>query len=271
MVIETITSRQNPLVKTLHKLAKSNTAYRKLGCVWLEGEHLLQALVQRGEHGFLPDARLYIFIHPSHAQQYLQQDWLHTLAQRPNAQVFHLDHALWTGISQLDTPCTIGALLHVDSWQHSVENTSTVVLDRVQDAGNVGSILRSASAFGFQQIIALKGTAALWSSKVLRAGMGAHFNPNLRLIEQADLSLLDQLEQFNMPLLATCSHQGDYLHKATLPSPCAWLLGNEGRGLSAELEQRATQHIRIAQPGGEESLNVAAAAAICLHATASTT
>ncbi|QEA14428.1 RNA methyltransferase [Comamonas flocculans] len=139
----------------------------------------------------------------------------------------------------------------------------TVVLDRVQDAGNVGSILRSSAAFGFTQIAALKGTALLWSPKVLRAGMGAHFA--LRLVEGLELAALDALA---VPLLATSSHQGEWLHRARLPWPCGWLLGHEGQGVSPALQARAACHIRIAQPGGEESLNVAAAAAICLHASA---
>ena len=71
-----------------------------------------------------------------------------------------------------------------------------------------------------------------------------------------------------VPLLATSSHQGDYLHRAALPWPCAWVLGHEGQGVGAALSARATQFVRIVQPGGEESLNVAAAAAICLHASA---
>jgi TrmH family RNA methyltransferase len=144
---------------------------------------------------------------------------------------------------------------------------SSVILDRVQDAGNVGAILRCASAFGFKQVIALKGTAALWSPKVLRAGMGAHWG--LQLIEGVGLADLATLA---VPILVTSSHRGAFLHTALrekqLPSPCAWALGHEGQGVSAELEALASLHVRIAQPGGEESLNVASAAAICLHASA---
>jgi TrmH family RNA methyltransferase len=151
--------------------------------------------------------------------------------------------------------------------QEVLAATPTVVLDRVQDAGNVGSILRSASAFGFKQVLAIKGAAALWSPKVLRAGMGAHFG--LHLVE--GLSPED-LQALDMPWLATSSHQGPYLHdllaQAKLPMPCAWLMGHEGQGVSPELADKAALHVRIAQPGGEESLNVASAAAICLHASA---
>ena len=71
-----------------------------------------------------------------------------------------------------------------------------------------------------------------------------------------------------LPMLVTSSHQGDYLHRADLPWPCAWVMGHEGQGVGPVLQERAAQHIRIAQPGGEESLNVGAAAAICLHASA---
>ena len=71
-----------------------------------------------------------------------------------------------------------------------------------------------------------------------------------------------------VPLLATSSHQGEFLHRAMLPWPCAWVFGHEGQGVGAALAQRAERLVRIVQPGGEESLNVAAAAAICLHASA---
>jgi len=101
----------------------------------------------------------------------------------------------------------------------------------------------------------------------LRAGMGAHFA--LRLIESA--SIEDALA-LGVPLLATSSHQGDWLHQCmgplALPWPCAWLMGHEGQGVQAALLTAANRCVRIAQPGGEESLNVAAAAAVCLHASA---
>jgi TrmH family RNA methyltransferase len=139
------------------------------------------------------------------------------------------------------------------------------VLDRVQDAGNVGSILRSAAAFGFLQVVALKGTAALWSQKVLRAGMGAHFG--LHLVEAVDVDALDALQ---VPLIVTSSHQGKLIQHTELPWPCAWAMGHEGQGVGAAVEARAALQVRIGQPGGEESLNVAAAAAICLHASALT-
>ena len=246
-----IQSRDNPLLKDLRRLALDSTAYRKQGRVWLEGDHLCGAALVRGQR-------------PAIAV-FSESFWPLAPAEYAQAAIktIVMPDALWRDISGLESPARMGFVLPLPVEQGLDAQAPTVVLDRLQDAGNVGSILRSASAFGFTQIAALKGTAALWSAKVLRAGMGAHFA--LRLLEGLELQDIDRLA---VPLLATSSHQGDWLHRAALPWPCAWIMGHEGQGVSPELQLRARQHIRITQPGGEESLDVGAAAAICLHASA---
>ena len=246
-----ISSRDNPILKELRKLAQDAGAYRKLGRVWIEGDHLCRAAHERG-------VRPTIAIFSESFWPLAPVEW----AESAIKTIVVVD-ALMAGISGLESPASMGFILELPALCPVLSDAPTVVLDRLQDAGNVGSILRSAGAFGFTQVVALKGTAALWAPKVLRAGMGAHFG--LRLIEGASVEALDSLK---MPLVATSSHQGEWLHQARLPHPCGWLFGHEGQGVSPLLEARATQRIRIAQPGGEESLNVAAAAAICLHASA---
>ena len=246
-----IHSRDNALLKDLRRLSQDSTAYRKQGRVWLEGDHLCSAALARSQRPAI--AVFSESFWPMAPAEY---------AQAATKNVVIAD-ALWQDISGLESPARMGFVLPLPVEQGLDAQAPTVVLDRLQDAGNVGSILRSASAFGFTQIAALKGTAALWSAKVLRAGMGAHFA--LRMVEGLDMQDIDRL---NVPLLATSSHQGDWLHRAHLPWPCGWIMGHEGQGVSPGLQQRARQHIRIAQPGGEESLNVGAAAAICLHASA---
>jgi RNA methyltransferase, TrmH family len=109
-------------------------------------------------------------------------------------------------------------------------------------------------------VLALQGTAGLWSPKVLRAGMGAQFG--LQLAEGLGL---DDLDALAVPLVATSSHAPQALGQARLPSPCAWVFGHEGQGVAPALLARCALTVRIPQPGGEESLNVAAAAAICLY------
>ena len=246
--VERITSASNPLIKELRKLGLDNTAYRKQGRVWLEGEHLCQAALLRG---FNPAIRLFS-----------ESFWL--LAQVNNAQAaiktIVMPDTLFAQISGLESPAGMGFVIDLPAQPALDLLASSVILDRVQDAGNVGSILRSAAAFGFHQVIALKGTAALWSPKVLRAGMGAHFG--LQLIEGFEAQ---DLAALCVPVIVTSSHEGDALGSTQLPLPCAWVMGHEGQGVGEALMAKAAVKVRIAQPGGEESLNVAAAAAICLH------
>ena len=249
--LKAIASRDNPLLVRLRKLGRDPVAYRKQGELWIEGDHLCRAFVQRG--GVPLQALI------------SEEAWaspLRDLALRAAA-VSVLPAALMAGISTLESPAPIGFVV---PWRGAVDVLSdapTVVLDRLQDAGNVGTVLRSASAFGFTQVVALKGTAGLWSPKVLRAGMGAHFG--LSLIEGVEAAALAALA---VPLLATSSHAAQAIDQVTLPWPCAWVLGHEGEGVSGAVQSQCHQALRIPQPGGEESLNVGAAAAVCLYESA---
>jgi RNA methyltransferase, TrmH family len=245
-----IASRDNPLVVRVRKLARSPGVYRREGVVWLEGEHLCGAFVARG--GSAPQALV--------AASAWDQAPLRAIAGCA-ARVARVPDALFAAISGLESPAGIGFVIDLPAVPAIDPLQASVVLDRVQDAGNVGSILRSAAAMGYAQIVALTGTAALWSPKVLRAGMGAHFG--LRLVEGADE---DGLAALRLPLLATSSHAIETLGDAALPWPCAWVFGHEGQGVAEAVAAHCSRTVRIAQPGGEESLNVAAAAAICLHA-----
>lgn len=251
--ITQITSRSNPLLVRLRKLATEPTAYRKFGEIWIEGEHLCAAYLARGGAA----ARCVI------SESGWAKPALRGLANRCEGVSIVADPLL-AGSSGLDSPAAIGFVVPWrDAGSAVRDGEPTVVLDRLQDAGNVGTILRSAAAFGFTQIVALSGTAALWSPKVVRAGMGAHFG--LHLVEQADAGLLAAL---TLPLIATSSHAPESIDQAKLPWPCAWLFGHEGQGVSADLMQRSSLTLGISQPGGEESLNVAAAAAVCLYESA---
>lgn len=248
--VERVTSRDNALLVKLRKLARDPAAYRKLGLVWLEGDHLCAALVARGGR-------------PQQAVVSEAGFERHRALALAASRVVVLPDALFATFSALESPASIGFVLAHGEAPAMNGKAPSVVLDRLQDAGNVGSVLRSASALGFGQVVALKGTAALWSPKVLRAGMGAHFG--LRLVEGVDV---DALAALRVPLVATSSHADSALHEAALPWPCAWVLGHEGQGVQPALLARCAATVRIPQPGGEESLNVAAAAAICLYESA---
>lgn len=245
-----ITSRDNPLIKELRKLSQDSTAYRKQGRVWLEGDHLCRAALARGLKPALAvfSESFWPLAHAEYAQSAIK--------------IIVIADSLLPEISGLESPARMGFVVDLPATTGLRPDAASVILDRVQDAGNVGSILRSAAAFGFAQVIALKGTAALWSPKVLRAGMGAHFA--LQLVEGVEPEALATLA---VPIVVTSSHLGSFLHQQKLPMPCAWAMGHEGQGVSDDLMNRAALKVRIDQPGGEESLNVAAAAAICLYAS----
>jgi TrmH family RNA methyltransferase len=251
--ISYVTSRENAALARLRRLARQPGEYRKLGQVLLEGEHLCRAWLERGG-----TAATQAWVCESAWQEGRFLD----LSDAAAATVIVSD-ALMAEVSALETPAPVTFLVPLPAAAPVVADAPSVVLDQLQDAGNVGSILRSASAFGFTQVIALRGTASLWSAKVLRAGMGAHFA--LRLIESADDETLSVLRA---PLLGTSSHAATMLPLAALPWPCAWIFGNEGAGMSAGLQARCTLQLKVPQPGGEESLNVAAAAAVCLYESA---
>jgi TrmH family RNA methyltransferase len=247
--VRAITSRDNPLLVRLRKLTADPAGYRKHGEVWIEGEHLCAAYAQRGAAATLALVDETAWQVPA----------VRELASCASS-VAVVPPALMAGLSLLESPAPLAFLVPWAGPGTLEARRASVVLDRLQDPGNVGTVLRSAAAFGFTQVIGLRGSAALWSPKVLRAGMGAHFG--LRLVEGVEA---DALAALQVPLLATSSHATLAIHESSLPWPCAWVLGHEGQGVSAALLQRCSLTLRIAQPGGEESLNVAAAAAVCLY------
>ncbi len=258
---QAISSRDNPLVQKLRRLAQDPLAYRKLGEVWLEGDHLCSAALERGVT--VPVAVVtdtaWLGEHGMAAGDDAQARHLSALARQAE-RVVVVPESLWKAFTGLESPARVGFLLPLPAGQSVQADAATVVLDRVQDAGNVGSILRTAAAMGVTQVLALKGTAGLWSPKVLRAGMGAHFG--LQVLEQLTPN---DLEGLNVPLVATSLQTDHMLHEVALPDPCAWVMGHEGQGVAEAVMARCALRVRIPQPGGEESLNVAAATAICLY------
>ena len=246
-----VVSRDNAVLKTVRRLSRDNTAYRKLGQAWLEGDHLCRAAC---DQGVLPALAVFA----ESAWRGAAPAW-----ELGSARVVVVPDHLFDDISALESPGRMGFVIDLPTAAGVLPHQASVVLDRVQDAGNVGSILRSAAALGFGQVLAIKGSAALWSPKVLRSGMGAHFGLHLvEALEPADLASLE------LPIIATSSHQGEPVHASALPWPCAWAFGHEGQGVGEAVARQARLWCRIGQPGGQESLNVAAAAAICLHASA---
>jgi len=137
----------------------------------------------------------------------------------------------------------------------------TVFLEGVQDPGNVGAIVRSAAAFGAGTIVLDRQCADPWSPKVLRAGMGGHFRVGIRLVDD----LAAAIRAFKGRVLCAMAHGDSQLRDAVFSGQTGWLFGAEGAGVSPQLQALAAARVAIPMAQGTESLNVAAAAAICLY------
>ena len=173
-----------------------------------------------------------------------------------------LDDGLFDALDILPSPVPVLALVDAPApaLPERLAGADVVILDRVQDPGNVGAIIRTAAAAGIRTLLATTGTAACWSPKVLRAGMGGHFV--LDIHEGIAPDALPAL--LAVPLAGTVLDGGQPLYGQDLRPPLAWIFGNEGEGIDPHLLPRLGLRLTIPQASGVESLNVAAAAAVCL-------
>lgn len=248
-----ISSRENALYKELKSLATSSQARRKSQRTVLDGVHLCQAYLQQGgvpEYCVVSDA----------CSQHAEVLDIVAACEAASGKCIALPDGLYQALSQVENGIGILFIIVTPALKlTSALSRSSVVLDNLQDPGNLGSILRSAAGAGIAQVICSAGTASAWSPKVLRAGMGAHFL--LDIFEGVDLYAL--LESATIPVLATSSHTSTTIYQCNLNRPVVWLFGHEGQGVSPELMALASEAVTIPQRPAIESLNVAASAAIC--------
>ena len=251
--MKSISSRDNPLYKELKHLAGSSQARRKAGQTLLDGVHLCQSyLALRGapRHCLQSESAQ---ANPEVADIVARCEALH-------AHCTVMPDALYNALSQVEHG--IGLMFLIDTPVLALPaalSQSAVLLDNLQDPGNVGSILRSAAAAGITQVFCSSGTAFCWSPNVLRAAMGAHFV--VEIFENVDLAAL--VKSAAIPVLATSGYAKHRLYEVDLRQSVAWLFGHEGQGVADDLLGLATHQVVIPHLGQIESLNVAACAAVC--------
>jgi TrmH family RNA methyltransferase len=250
--LKQITSRDNPTVKHLHALATSARDRRKHGQTLLDGAHLLGVALERGQ------ILSQIVVSESGRAQ---PEVAALLARCADEQCIELPDRLFAHVSPVDSPSGVLAVMALPGASAEAPLTDTcVVLDAVQDPGNLGTILRTAAAVGVPDVVLTPGCAQAWSPRVLRAAMGAHFG--LRIREGVEAA--DALTGFPGDILAADLRDSVELYALDLCGPVAWLFGSEGQGLSAAVAALATRRVLIPMPGGMESLNVGVAAGVCL-------
>lgn len=248
-----VTSRQNPRLREAARLIASARERRKSGKCVLEGEHLVSVYARR--HG-APETLLV-------TDEALGRPAVRSLAEGLGERALIVTAKLLAELAVL--PADVGMLAVVPVVRPPAAPAADfcLLLDDVQDPGNVGSMLRSAAAAGVAQAMLSKHCAFAWSPKVLRAGQGAHFH--LAIHEDVDLAAWSRAYRGNGgAVVAMVASGGADLYATPLDGRVAIAIGNEGAGLSAELAGSATCRVTIPMPGGTESLNAAAAAAVCL-------
>ncbi len=244
-----IQSRDNPFYKGLKRLAESGRERRKTGRTLLDGVHLVDAY----EKAYGPVESLIV------AESALAGGEIAAYAEGRESVI--LADALMRDIGLVDTPSGLLAVARMPAAPVAVDlEKDAILLDGVQDPGNVGTLLRTAAAAGIRQALLGPGCAVAWSPKVLRAGQGAHFA--LAIHEDVDLAAF--MTDYRGTTAVTCLDDAISLYQADWKGTVAWVFGAEGQGVRRELIALATLKIRIPMPGAIESLNVGAAAAICL-------
>jgi len=268
MTFDLISSKENAVFKEIRLLQAPGSRGQKArlasGHALLEGIHLIQTWV--GD-----PALKTIFTSEIGLRNAEISEAIYThLEIQADTRVYQLDAGLWDMLSDLVNAPHIAGLLNLPaSCLRGPQSVATltgdvVILDRIQDAGNVGSILRTAAAAGFTQVLALSGCAHLWSGKVLRAGMGAH-----RILDLYEgWSSQHVLSAVTAPLLAAAADGAVNVFdlRKELIHPVAWVMGSEGQGVSEDLMAQA-KAVSIPIDPRVESLNVATAAAVCLFET----
>ncbi len=247
MTEEYIVSSQNPRFKAWRALADSAATRHEAGQTLLDGQHLIEAFIDAG------GAPRQIFLAEDSEQSYWR-------SRCPGAGLVLMTPRLLAALSPVKTPTGVMALIDVPTWTAAPTPHFALLLECIQDPGNLGAMLRSAAAAGVDTVFLSAGCADAWSGKVLRAGMGAHFV--LRIVDDADL--LQVARAWSGTLVATVLGAPQSLYDTDLSGDVAFVLGNEGAGLSTALRAAITEAVHIPMPGRMESLNVAAALAVCL-------
>ncbi len=250
--MKTIASRDNPAYKAMARLVASGSERRKRGMSVLDGAHLLGAYLDSGR---VPQSVMV-------SQAGLDDAEVARLVARcPGASVTLLSDALYNALSTVESPTGVIAAVATPEGDAVPEDAAlALLLEDIQDPGNVGTLLRSAAAAGAAHVLLSERCAFAWSPKVLRAGMGAHFA--LNIVEGVDLAAF--LGRYRGTSVALCGGGETSLYALDLRGPTALVVGNEGAGLSAALRAAATVSARIPIAGPVESLNAGTAGSIAL-------
>jgi len=237
----------------MERLVASSRDRRKAGKCVIEGEHLVAAYAQR--YG-APETLLV-------TESFVRRESARAIVTRFDSIAIVVPDAVLEDLAVLPAGVGMLAVVATPRAPRSIDGDFVLLLDDVQDPGNVGSMLRTAAAAGISDALLSPRCAFAWSPKVLRAGMGAHFH--LSIHEAQDLAEWSRaFVKQGGRVVAMVANEGTSLYASRLARPLAIVIGNEGAGLSQAMRDAASDRVTIPMPGAFDSLNAAAAAAVVL-------
>lgn len=248
--MEIVRSKQNPRIKQVTKLATEAKTRREAGLTVIDGVSFVRDYIEdfgQPEMLFVDETKL------SRVSEILD------LAKK--YQLVSSD--VMRAMSPVKTNAGVLAVVKIPTSPSYVDNNQSVILiDRVQDPGNLGAICRLALAVGIEDILLADGSVDAFAPSVIRASAGAVFN--LNIYPKTNLAVFIKNNP-GLKFIATSSHAEKNIFELDLTGRIGWLLGNEGAGVSPELLQLATQTVKIPQSNRLESLNLAMATTVCLY------
>jgi len=251
--VQRVTSRANPRLREAARLAASSRDRRKSGLCILEGEHVVAVYAERVG----PPRSLLV------TDEALARPAVRALAERLSDRTLVVPESLFDEVATLPPDVGVLAVIETPASHPPVQADFCLLIEDVQDPGNVGSMLRTAAAAGAAHVLLSKHTAFAWSPKVLRAGQGAHFC--VKIHEDVDLPAWASAHRaVGGEVVAAVASGGENLCGAIFRGRLAVAIGNEGSGLSPFLLAAATRRVTIPMHRGVESLNAAAAAAVMM-------
>ena len=236
----------------MHRLVSKSSERKASGKSVLDGAHLLAAFLDSGR---MPEE---VVVNGAGAEDPEIADLVRRSAPAP---VTQLSDALFKSLSTVDSPTGVMAsVLTPQAGPVPADASLVLLLEDIQDPGNVGALLRSAAAAGAEHVLLSPQCAFAWSPKVLRAAMGAHFA--LNILEGGDLGGF--ADSYKGTVIALMGREGTSLYDLDLRGPCAFVVGNEGAGVSADLAESAKVRARIPTTAHVESLNAGIAGSVAL-------
>lgn len=253
--MQKITSNSNELIKKIYKYTKSQSERKKDSIAILDGLHLLEEIFKAGN----PNKILYIFC----TKKALLSSEINIFLKNKNLKTIIVNESIMNKISPTKTPQGILGVYNFPNSSNLSKNATTIILlDRIADPGNLGTIIRTGVAMGVDAFFCSSGCAQVWSPKVLRASQGAHFYTNIF----TDFNLSDIKKIFNGEIFGTfLDSNANSIYKTNFPTKIGLCFGNEGSGINiSEFDKYGDKKLFIPMSKNFESLNVAIASGICL-------